>query len=111
MKKKDLLEIVFYLPVVILLCFYAFVGTNMSGPVQPVTWVIIVIMILSGYFMSNGKLLGCLLGILIGAVYAVTGITNQNRLPYEINEAPIGAAICLYYAICGLICLKNKNAR
>ena len=87
--------------------FYGAVGILGSfQAIQPIAWVMLVLLFLATVLMLRGKWWGCLPGIAVGILLLNMGLEETGQI---INEAPIGAFVFAYYTALGYA--KKKNRR
>ncbi len=100
---------VFYIPAIILTIFYAWFALEGIGALHPFVAVWLLLLWLSGIFLSKNMFWGGILGILpaIHWIYMSTQGTGQ-----AINiERPLGIIVLLYFAICIFRVYKKNTVK
>ena len=77
-----------------------------GAKINPVVWLFVALLFVSGFLMIKDKWWGCMFGIVTGVILIYMGMQETGQI---IKEWPIGIIFCLYYIICGFIAAKNRK--
>ena len=105
MKRTILKTIIYFLPLVVILMFYAVLG-DWSNPISlNLSFLIpISLPLAAAVLMTKNKWWGCIFGIIMGIAIIYKGTLDTGQV---INEIPSGIIFCIYNLICGLITYKD----
>lgn len=102
MKKR-----LFYLPAVISLLFYIFMGINFGfKSINYFVWVFVFVLFISAYFMNRNNYFASIGGIIVG-IYLIYMSTIDTGQIIKM-EMPLGIIFIIYYLVCGILIYKNK---
>ena len=97
-----------FLPAAVFLVFYGGLGiTGGFGAIDPIAWVYVALLTVSGTLLFKRKWWGSLLGIAVGiaCLYMSTRYTGQA---IDI-ERPIGTILCIFYLFCGIRVFRESR--
>lgn len=104
---KKLKVVGYFLPAITSLLFYAAISFNDGfSSIHPLAWCFVVLLLVSAILMLKNKWWGCIGGLFTGGILIYMGMQYTGQI---INESPICIVLCIYYALCGLLCSKQKN--
>lgn len=100
-----MIKILYYLPFIISLILYVFLGIISSfTSINLLAWISIILLFISGYLMNKNKWNGSIIGIVIGIILIYMGTKETGQV---IKETYLGIIIFLYYSLCGFISYKK----
>ena len=107
-------KILCFIPTTVVFVLLVFVLIILVGPTNQLSdyligIAILLIFLISDWFLSKPKWYGCILGTLLGAYVIYYGSGYHGQV---FDERPIGILICAYYLICGVVTYrKQKNEK
>ena len=107
-------KILYFIPTTVVFVLLVFVLIILVGPTNQLSdyligIAILLIFLISDWFLSKPKWYGCILGTLLGAYVIYYGSGYHGQV---FDERPIGILICAYYLICGVVTYrKQKNEK
>lgn len=102
-------KILYFLPFVLWSALYIHIGiVDSFSRLNPIVWVLLSMLLISGILMLNHKWWGCVLGILFGLYFIIMGFMSLGHSAQLMNEMPFGIIMCAYYAYFGMDLYKNK---
>ena len=101
----------YFIPTLVVLAFLLFLLTVLGSPTNQLDDYIVGIAVLSifavsDWLLSKRKWYGCIPGVLLGVYIIFYGSQYHGQV---LDERPIGAAIFLYYLICGVLAYKKAH--
>ena len=94
-------SILYFLPFVLSCILYVFLGIVTSfGSINPMVWIALIMLFLSGFLMKTKKWWGSFLGILIGILLIYMGNQETGQI---FKETTLGIIICIYYVVFAVI--------
>lgn len=100
-------NILYFLPFVLDCILYVFLGIASSfGSINPMVWVALIMLFISGFLMKTKKWRGSFLGILIGILLIYMGNQETGQI---FKETILGIIICIYYVVCAVISYRERD--
>lgn len=100
----------YFIPFIIGFSFYLLIAITTSistTSINPIAWVALFLLLISGILMYLKKWWGSVLGIVVGLLLIYMGLQETGQI---IKETLFGVVLIVYYMLCGFISSKD-NAR
>ncbi len=102
----------YFIPTLVVLGFLIFILLVLGGPTNEledyvVGFSILLIFVVSDWFLAKQKWYGCVPGTLLGVYIIYYGSRYHGQV---MDERPIGVILCVYYLILGFVTYR-KSAR
>ena len=102
-------KVLYFLPVALGTALYVFLGIASSfRSINPLVWIALVMLVISGILMNKNKWWGCVPGILIGILLIYMGTKETGQI---IKETPFGIIMCVYYIVCAVVSYKSGSTK
>ena len=102
-------KVLYFLPVALGTALYVFLGIASSfSSINPLVWIALVMLVISGILMNKNKWWGCVPGILIGILLIYMGTKETGQI---IKETPFGIIMCVYYIVCAVVSYKSGSTK
>lgn len=102
-------KILYFLPFVLGAALYIFLGIASSfGSINPLVWIALAMLLISGLLMKDNKWWGCILGIPIGILLIYMGNQETGQI---IKETPFGIIMCIYYIVCAVVSYRDNTRK
>lgn len=102
-------KILYFLPFILGGILYIFLGIASSfGSINPLVWIALGMLLISGFLMNKNKWWGCVFGILIGIFLIYMGNQETGQI---IKETPFGIIMCIYYILCAVISYRKGKTK
>lgn len=100
-------KVMYYVPAIFGLVFYCLLAVFSGfGAINPVVWLCIVMLFVSGVLLAKNKWFGCVPGMLVGVLLIWMSVQYTGQV-IDI-ERPLGIGLILFYILCGVILRTNK---
>ncbi len=96
----------YFLPVVLALCLYGFLGQLGLGPFSPWMWFWLAVLVVSSAALFWNKWYGCVGGLILGGVLIGMGVRYTGQ---TINEMVLGIPLFLFYLGSGILVYRKST--